>query len=213
VFHNHRVVETRLKERCNCNSAYSKQINIAFRDDKLIRYRRSFIRQGPKADNYPIVTGLLSVLTPTDCLKIRMRLTQKGHLGAFTGATWLTVSSVSSSALRFLGSSLFRLLSHLSEYVQHSNHELHYGVLTKTKPKNKIQETKNCIHNIRREYRKKYRATGRPLNTRIIEHKRSIKLGKVKDALKMEAASTSETSVNFYQTTRRNNPEDSNLHF
>jgi hypothetical protein len=30
----------------------------------------------------------------------------------------------------------------------------------------------------------------------------------------MEAASTSETSVNFYQTTRRNNPEDSHLqHF
>jgi hypothetical protein len=25
----------------------------------------------------------------------------------------------------------------------------------------------------------------------------------------MEAASTSETSVNFYQTTQRNNPEDS----
>jgi hypothetical protein len=31
-------------------------------------------------------------------------------------------------------------------------------------------------------------------------------------ALIMEAASTSETSVNFYQTTRRNNPEDSHLH-
>jgi hypothetical protein len=31
-------------------------------------------------------------------------------------------------------------------------------------------------------------------------------------ALMMEAASTSETSVNFYQTTRRNNPEDSHLH-
>jgi hypothetical protein len=28
----------------------------------------------------------------------------------------------------------------------------------------------------------------------------------------MEAASTSETSVNFYQTTRRNIPEDSHLH-
>jgi hypothetical protein len=31
-------------------------------------------------------------------------------------------------------------------------------------------------------------------------------------ALMMEAASTSETSVNIYQTTRRNNPEDSHLH-
>jgi hypothetical protein len=31
-------------------------------------------------------------------------------------------------------------------------------------------------------------------------------------ALMMEAASTSETSVNFCQTTRRNNPEDSHLH-
>jgi hypothetical protein len=28
----------------------------------------------------------------------------------------------------------------------------------------------------------------------------------------MEAASTSETSVNFYQTAWRNNPEDSHLH-
>jgi hypothetical protein len=32
------------------------------------------------------------------------------------------------------------------------------------------------------------------------------------EILMMEAASTSETSVNFYQTTRRNNPEDSHLH-
>jgi hypothetical protein len=30
-------------------------------------------------------------------------------------------------------------------------------------------------------------------------------------ALMMEAASTSEMSVNFYQTTRRNNPADSHL--
>jgi hypothetical protein len=29
----------------------------------------------------------------------------------------------------------------------------------------------------------------------------------------MEAASTSETSVNFYRTARRNNPEDSHLLF
>jgi hypothetical protein len=31
-------------------------------------------------------------------------------------------------------------------------------------------------------------------------------------ALMMEAASTSETLVNFYPTVRRNNPEDSHLH-
>jgi hypothetical protein len=31
-------------------------------------------------------------------------------------------------------------------------------------------------------------------------------------ALMIEAASTSEMSVNFYQTTRRNNPEKSHLH-
>jgi hypothetical protein len=31
-------------------------------------------------------------------------------------------------------------------------------------------------------------------------------------ALMMEAASTSETSVNFYQTTRRKNPEDNHFH-
>jgi hypothetical protein len=32
-------------------------------------------------------------------------------------------------------------------------------------------------------------------------------------ALMMEAASTSETSVNFYQTTQRNNPKDSRFQF
>jgi hypothetical protein len=31
-------------------------------------------------------------------------------------------------------------------------------------------------------------------------------------AMMMAVASTSETLVNFYQTTRRNNPEDSHLH-
>jgi hypothetical protein len=31
-------------------------------------------------------------------------------------------------------------------------------------------------------------------------------------ALTMEAAGTSETSVNFYQTSRRNIPEDGHLH-
>jgi hypothetical protein len=31
------------------------------------------------------------------------------------------------------------------------------------------------------------------------------------EMMMMEAASTSETSVNVYQTTRRNNPEDSHL--
>jgi hypothetical protein len=31
-------------------------------------------------------------------------------------------------------------------------------------------------------------------------------------ALMMMAVSTSETSVNFYETTRRNNPQDGNLH-
>jgi hypothetical protein len=32
-------------------------------------------------------------------------------------------------------------------------------------------------------------------------------------ALMMEVARTSETSVNFYQTTQRNNPDGSHLHF
>jgi hypothetical protein len=32
------------------------------------------------------------------------------------------------------------------------------------------------------------------------------------NALMMEAASTSETSVNFYQISRRSNPEHSHLH-
>jgi hypothetical protein len=33
-----------------------------------------------------------------------------------------------------------------------------------------------------------------------------------KSALMMEAASTCETSVNFYQTTQQYNPEDGHLH-
>jgi hypothetical protein len=36
--------------------------------------------------------------------------------------------------------------------------------------------------------------------------------GRNKIALMMEAARTSETLVNFYQTTQRYNPEDSHLH-
>jgi hypothetical protein len=35
--------------------------------------------------------------------------------------------------------------------------------------------------------------------------------GRLHIALVLEAARTSETSVNFYQTTRRNKPEDSHL--
>jgi hypothetical protein len=37
-------------------------------------------------------------------------------------------------------------------------------------------------------------------------------MSKLLIALMMEAASTSETLVNFYRTTRRYNPEDSHLH-
>jgi hypothetical protein len=37
------------------------------------------------------------------------------------------------------------------------------------------------------------------------------KHGVVATSLTMQAASISETSVNFYQTTRRNNPEESHL--
>jgi hypothetical protein len=37
-------------------------------------------------------------------------------------------------------------------------------------------------------------------------------LVEVRDRLMMETVGTSETSVNFYQTTRRNIPEDSHLH-
>jgi hypothetical protein len=42
-------------------------------------------------------------------------------------------------------------------------------------------------------------------------HVREIVLVKA-IALMMAAVSTSETSINFYQTTRRNVPEDSHLH-
>jgi hypothetical protein len=42
----------------------------------------------------------------------------------------------------------------------------------------------------------------------LVEIYRSFRL----IALMMEAVSTSETSVNFYQTTGRNAPEDSHLH-
>jgi hypothetical protein len=39
----------------------------------------------------------------------------------------------------------------------------------------------------------------------------NLKISAMAIVLMMEAASTSETSVNFYQTTRRSNPEDSHL--
>jgi hypothetical protein len=46
----------------------------------------------------------------------------------------------------------------------------------------------------------------KPINTvRHHNEKKAI-------ALVIEAASTSETSVNFYQETRRNKPEDGHLH-
>jgi hypothetical protein len=47
----------------------------------------------------------------------------------------------------------------------------------------------------------------------LIEIYRRFKDACLLIALMMEAASTSETLVNFYQTTRRNIPEDSHLHF
>jgi hypothetical protein len=40
----------------------------------------------------------------------------------------------------------------------------------------------------------------------------SMKMTVIWDTLMMEAASTSETSVNFYETTRRCIPGDRNLH-
>jgi hypothetical protein len=45
---------------------------------------------------------------------------------------------------------------------------------------------------------------------RVVWYKRT-NVSQVLAALMMEAASTSETLVNFYQTTRRNIPEDSHL--
>jgi hypothetical protein len=46
----------------------------------------------------------------------------------------------------------------------------------------------------------------------VIDDCHGNKIGKCTIALLMEAASTFETLVNFYETTRRNNPEDSHLH-
>jgi hypothetical protein len=46
---------------------------------------------------------------------------------------------------------------------------------------------------------------------RCIQRLEALRIKKILIALRMEAASTSETSVNFYYTTRRNNPEDSQL--
>jgi hypothetical protein len=52
-----------------------------------------------------------------------------------------------------------------------------WSIITKTKPKNKIQETKNCIYSIPCEFGKKcIRETGRPFNTRISENKHKKKM-------------------------------------
>jgi hypothetical protein len=55
------------------------------------------------------------------------------------------------------------------------------SILAKTKPENETQDTKNCVYNIPCECGKKYSIgeTGRPLNTRITEHKRNTKMGEI----------------------------------
>jgi hypothetical protein len=45
-----------------------------------------------------------------------------------------------------------------------------------------------------------------------VKARKVLTAASVKIALMMEAESTSETSVNFYHTTRRNNLEDSHLY-
>jgi hypothetical protein len=46
-----------------------------------------------------------------------------------------------------------------------------WSIFTKTKSKNEIQETKNCIYSVPYKHRKKsVGETGRPLNTRISKH-------------------------------------------
>jgi hypothetical protein len=47
---------------------------------------------------------------------------------------------------------------------------------------------------------------------RLIEVYQSFRRAEAMITMMMEAASTSETSVNFYQTTRRNNPEERRIH-
>jgi hypothetical protein len=54
------------------------------------------------------------------------------------------------------------------------------GILTKTKPKNVILETKNCIYSIPCEGRKKYiGGTTGPFNTRITKHKCNTRMGQI----------------------------------
>jgi hypothetical protein len=54
--------------------------------------------------------------------------------------------------------------------------------------------------------------TGYVIHNAVLHYQLFLKVGvAVEIALMMEAARTSETLVNFYQTTRRYNPEDSHL--
>ena len=54
------------------------------------------------------------------------------------------------------------------------------SILTKTRPPNQTQESKNCIYNISCECRKRYTGeTCRPLQTRINEHKRNTTNGEI----------------------------------
>jgi hypothetical protein len=61
------------------------------------------------------------------------------------------------------------------------------SIPTETKPKNKIQKTKNCIYNIPHKCKKKYTGeTERPLNTRITKHKCNTKMGEISKSKKAE---------------------------
>ena len=54
------------------------------------------------------------------------------------------------------------------------------SILTKTRPPNQTQESKNCIYNIPCESGKRYiRETCRPLQTRVKEHKQNITNGEI----------------------------------
>jgi hypothetical protein len=73
-----------------------------------------------------------------------------------------------------------------------------------------MEETKNSYQSVLESHGN--RSLWIPKSQELKWYIEKVRFEVLNIALMMEAASGSETSVNFYQTTRRNNPEDSHLH-
>jgi hypothetical protein len=84
------------------------------------------------------------------------------------------------------------------------------SIPTKNKPRNQIQETKNCIYNIPCECRKKYTGhTGRPLNARIQNISAIQKMGEMSNSKVAEQLWDKDHSIKWNKAKIIHNKENS----